>query len=187
MIDLLVISGPSGVGKGTIIHRLIAEDPTLSLAISATTRPPRTGETDGQHYYFMGNEAFDEAIATHQFLEWAWVHQHRYGTLKSEVERIQHTQRIPLLEIDTEGAMQVKQHHPQATYIFIAPPSLDVLMSRLKGRGTETDEQITHRTQTALIEMDRQKQYDFVVINDIVETAVQSVRHIIRTLSVPHP
>ena len=187
MIDLLVISGPSGVGKGTIIHRLIGDDPTLSLAISATTRPPRPGETHGEHYYFMGNDAFEHAVATHRFLEWAPVHQHRYGTLQSEVQRIQQTHRIPLLEIDTEGAMQVKEKYPHGTFIFIAPPSLDVLLSRLKGRGTETNEQINERTHTALIEMSRQNQYDFVVINDIVETAVQSVRDIIRTVSSSHP
>lgn len=183
MIDLLVISGPSGVGKGTIIHRLIGEDPTLSLAISATTRPPRPGETHGEHYYFMTHDGFDHAIQNNQFLEWAPVHQHRYGTLQSEIHRIQNTRRIPLLEIDTEGAMQVKAKHPHGTFIFIAPPSLDVLLSRLKGRGTETDEQIAQRTHTAQIEMARQKQYDFVVINDIVDVAVQSVRDIIRTLS----
>lgn len=182
MLELLVISGPSGVGKGTIINRLISNHPTLSLAVSATTRQPRTGEVDGTHYYFMNDDEFDHAIQNELFIEWAPVHQYRYGTLRREVLRIQNSGKLPLLEIDTDGAMQVKKNFPKATLLFIEPPSLQSLIDRLYQRGTETDDQISRRVQVAQIELSRKAYYNFVVVNDIVENAVTSVLEIIEQL-----
>lgn len=170
---LTVIVGPSGVGKGTVLQQLVKRFPQIDLSVSATTRPPRAGELDGVHYHFLTPAAFDEAIAAGDFLEWAVVHgQHRYGTLRTTVERAQDQGRAPVLEIDLDGARQVRTAMPQARFVFLAPPSWEELERRLRGRGSETEAQVQRRLETARTEMSAQDEFDTVIVNDEVDYTV---------------
>jgi len=169
--NLFVISGPSGAGKGTLVQKVLARDPALWLSVSATTRAPRPGEVDGVSYLFRTDEEFDELIAEDGLLEWAEVHGNRYGTPRAPVvEHVEAGDQV-ILEIEPQGAFQVKAAYPDAILIFIAPPSFEELERRLVHRATETPEQIRRRLQTAVVEMGREKEYDVVVCNDDVDEA----------------
>jgi guanylate kinase len=164
-----VITGPSGVGKGTLIQALLERCPGLELSVSATTRTPRPGERDGREYHFLDPEEFTERIGRGEFVEHAVYAGHRYGTLRSELERP--AQGI-VLEIDLQGARQVRQSLPQATQVFIAPPSLEDLRRRLEGRGSDSPEQIARRLEVAPTELAAKQEFSCVVVNDDVDRAV---------------
>jgi guanylate kinase len=171
--DLTVISGPSGVGKGTVVRALAAAYPQVWVSISATTRPPRVGERDGVDYFFIDDAAFDELIATDGLLEWATVHRSaRYGTPSAPVEAAVAAGRRVILEIELQGARQVRQRIPGARYVFLAPPNNEALRDRLAGRGTETAEQMERRMETAVVELAARNEFDHVVVNDDLGQAV---------------
>lgn len=178
---LFVVSGPSGVGKGTVVSLLRERTPHLGLTVSATTRKPRPGEIDGQTYYFMTEEEFSKRVANGEFLEWANVFGNCYGTLMSEVERVLTSGSSVILEIDTQGALQVKEKMPEAVLVFIAPPSLQVLEERLRGRATETEEAIERRLGEAEGEIERSSRYDKVLVNDELEDCVSELQALIAT------
>lgn len=178
-MSFYVICGPSGVGKGTIIKNLLAENSSYWLSVSATTRDPRPGEIDGQDYFFVSHEQFDEWVNNDQMLEWATVHQvHRYGTPRDPVFLAHSQGRIPILEVDLKGARQIRSTLPQAKHIFITPPSWQELEFRLRKRGTETEEDITRRLATAKKELDAQNEFDYIVCNDIVARATNEIINI---------
>ena len=177
---LFVISGPSGAGKGTLVARVRAQFPNLGLTVSATTREPRAGEVDGVNYYFLTDDEFSRRVAAGEFIEWAQVHDHRYGTLSSEVERNLATGQSLILEIDVQGALNVKKRFPDAVLIFIEPPSLDVLRERLLGRGSETPESLELRMADAEREMALVDRYDEVVVNDELECATDDLLAVLK-------
>jgi guanylate kinase len=174
---LTVIAGPTAVGKGTVIKHILANYPGVELSVSATTRAPRPGEINGVAYHFLTMEQFDAAIANNQMLEYAVVHgTNKYGTLRGPVEEAIAAGRNMILEIDIQGARQVKQAMPEANLIFIAPPSWDELVNRLQGRGTETAEEQAKRLETARLELNAQSEFDEVVVNeDVAECAARIV------------
>lgn len=177
---LLVVSGPAGVGKGTVDSALIARHPEIKMSVSATTRSPRPGEIDGVHYFFKTEEEFRNMIDEDAFLEYMHVFgMNYYGTPKAFVEEQRAKGNHVILEIDVQGAEKVKKACPDAVLIFIAPPSLAILKERLVGRGTETQESIDVRTKTALAELEKLPDYDYMVINDVVEEAVAELEAII--------
>ena len=166
---LTVISGPTAVGKGTVIRHIRENHPEIKLSVSATTRVPRPGEVDGVAYHFLSQEEFDAKIAQGQMLEYAIVHgANRYGTLRQPVEAALAAGDQMILEIDIQGARQVKAAMPEANLVFIAPPSWEELVHRLTGRGTETAEEQARRLETAREELAAQDEFDHVVINDEV-------------------
>jgi guanylate kinase len=174
--DVTVISGPTAVGKGTLVNELAKRYPQVWVSISATTRPPRTGEIDGVHYRFVDDATFDDLINSNGLLEWANVHGHtRYGTLRAPVEEAVAAGRRVILEIDFQGARQVRETYPAARSIFIAPPSREILLERLASRGTETAEQIERRLRTADYELTCQDEFDHVVVNDDLGQAVEEL------------
>ena len=176
---LLVISGPSGTGKGTLIERLMKEDPTLVFSVSATTRAPRPGEIDGVHYHFVTNEQYDKLVAENAFVEYANVHGNRYGTLRSEVyERLERGENV-VLDIDVQGALNVIASEKEKVSIFILPPSMQELRSRLTGRGTETQEAVERRLHNAVWEISQKDKYEYKVINDDLETCLRTLQAII--------
>lgn len=167
---LTVLLGPSAVGKGTVVARLLELHPQIFLSISATTRDPRPGEVDGEHYRFLSRERFLELVAKDAFLEWAEVHgMNYYGTLKAPIEEAIAAGRPALLEIDLAGARQVREQMPDAQFIFLAPPSWEELEARLRGRGSETEEQMARRLETARVEMAAAAEFDHIVVNDEVD------------------
>lgn len=176
---LLVISGSSGVGKGTVIKSLLEKCPDLNLSISCTTRNKREGEVHGVNYFYLTQEEFDNAVAQDEFLEWAKFSGNCYGTKKSYIEKCLANQKNVLLEIDTQGALQIKEKMPEALLIFIAPPSFEELEARLRGRHTETEEAIQKRLKCVKSELENSKQYDYVIVNDKVENAVEKILKII--------
>ena len=177
---LLVISGPAGVGKGTINLSLISRNSDIRMSVSATTRQPRPGEIDGVHYFFKTEEEFQKMIESGAFLEYMRVfNTHYYGTPKSFVEQELSEGRSVILEIDVQGAMRVKAAYPDAVLIFIAPPSMSELKSRLIHRGTESSEAIERRFETAYHEMELVNRYDYVVVNDILDLAIARTEDII--------
>lgn len=171
-----VISGPTAVGKGTVVARLKQLHPTVYVSTSATTRPPRPGEVDGVHYHFLTEEAFDDLVAHDGLLEWAVVHgRHRYGTLRRPVDEAVARGEAVVLEIDLQGARQVRQSYPDAQQIFLEPPSWDELVRRLVGRGTETPEQQERRLVTAKEELARMDEFDHVVVNREIDQTVEDL------------
>lgn len=177
---LLVVSGPAGVGKGTVDGALIAKHPEIKMSVSVTTRAPRPGEIEGVHYFFRTKEEFDRMIEQNAFLEYMHVFGiNYYGTPKAFVEAEREKGNHVILEIDVQGAMKVKETCPDAVLVFIAPPSLQILKQRLVGRGTETQESIDVRTATALEELKKLPRYDYMVINDVVEEAVADMEAIL--------
>ena len=176
---LIVYTGSSGVGKGTIMKKLLAGDPNCRLSVSATTRAPREGEVDGREYYFVTRERFDEMIAENGFLEHAEYVGNKYGTPKEPVLRMLDEGLDVFLEIEVKGFLQVKRAYPECVSIFIAPPSFEELRLRLEGRGTESPEVIEERLRTAREEHEYKKEFDYIVINDDVDRAANEVLSII--------
>jgi guanylate kinase len=176
---LIVISGPSGAGKGTVNRALLSLLSDLSYSISATTRLPRNGETNGVNYYFVTGEKFQEMIAADKLLEWAKVYDNYYGTPRQAVEKMLEEGRDVVLEIDIQGALQVKEKYPDAVLIFIAPPSPAELERRLRRRGADAPQEIEKRLRSAAAEMSLAGRYDYVVVNDEVERAVSKICSII--------
>ena len=175
---LLVVSGASGTGKGTLVSRLLKEDPSFVFSVSATTREPREGEMDNVHYHFLTEAQFDELLARDAFLEHATVHDHRYGTLKEEVfGRMELGQNV-LLDIDTQGAFNVMAAAPDCVSVFILPPSYAELRRRLEGRNTESPEVIERRWQNAHQEIPLMGRYQYIIVNDDFETAYAELRAI---------
>jgi guanylate kinase len=173
---LTVVSGPTAVGKGTVVTRLSEEHPKIFVSVSVTTRPPRPGEIDGVHYHFVSADQFDALIAEGELLEWATVHGvHRYGTPRAPVLRAIAQGRPALLEIDLQGARQVRDTWPDAQFVFLAPPSWEELVRRLVGRGTESAAQQERRLETARAEMAAQAEFDRVVVNGEIGQAVQDL------------
>ena len=171
--DVTVISGPTAVGKGTVVHALSAKHRELWVSVSATTRPPRPTEVDGVHYNFVSNADFDQLVATDGRLEWAVVHGlERYGTPAAPVRAAVAAGRRVILEIDLQGARQVRARIPEARLVFIAPPDEATLRKRLIGRGTETPEQMERRLRTAEAELAAADELDHVVVNDDLGTTV---------------
>jgi guanylate kinase len=177
-----VLAGPSGVGKGAIVARLLAAVPDLELSISATTRRPRPREDEGRHYYFVDRADFDRMIDAGGFLEWADIFGERYGTPREPVERALAEGRDVLVEIDVQGARQVKAADPSAYMVFITPPSLAELERRLRTRGTETDQQVRRRLAKASDELAAEPEFDVTVVNDDLERAAREVIQIVDRL-----
>jgi guanylate kinase len=173
---LTVIAGPTAVGKGTVIKHILANYPQVKLSVSATTRAPRPGEVDGVSYHFLSTDAFDAKIAAGQMLEYAVVHgANKYGTLREPVEQALAAGEQIILEIDIQGARQVKAAMPEANLIFIAPPSWEELVHRLTGRGTESAEEQARRLETARTELASQGEFDHIVINDEVAECARRI------------
>ena len=179
---LLVLSGPSGVGKGTLAKLLLDSDPTFTFSVSATTRAPREGERDGVDYRFLTDEAFQAMIAEGAFLEHAEVHGHRYGTPRGPVEELLRRGSNVLLDIDVQGGLQVMRAMPEAAGIFILPPSWAELRRRLTARGTETPEAIERRLGNARGEVEQLGHYRFAVINDQLDAAFEDLKAIVTAL-----
>ena len=177
---LIVLSGPSGVGKGTVLKSVFERDSNLVYSVSCTTRKPRPGEIDGVHYYFITTDEFEENIKNGKMLEHAVYCDNYYGTAAEYVEEQRNAGKDVVLEIETRGAAQVMEKCKDAVTVFIAPPSLEKLEQRLKGRGTEDDAVIIKRTEKAKEELSRMLDYEYVVINDVLETAAEDILSILR-------
>ncbi len=178
--DLFVISAPSGTGKTTICRRILQEVPGVEFSVSYTTRPPRRGEVDGRDYHFVDTDIFQSMVEYGEFLEWARVHGNLYGTGRKDVLSRLEAGRDVLLDIDVQGARQVKAKYPRAVMVFILPPSLRELEDRLAGRGTEDRHGLEVRLENAAREMEAAREYDYAVVNDELARAVQDVEAIIR-------
>lgn len=176
---VIVISGPSGVGKGTVNKKLINVCENIEVAISATTRKRREGEVDGQDYYFISKEEFDSKIVNNEFIEYAHVHGNMYGTLISEVKKITEKGKDVILEIDVQGGRSIKSKYSDCISVFILPPNMEELATRLNGRATDDEETIKLRLDTAEEEVRCVFDYDFAVINDNLEQCVDQIRSII--------
>lgn len=177
---VFVITGPSGVGKGTLIRGLLEQMPELERSVSATTRRPRPAERDGVDYHFLTPDEFERRVAGGEFLEHATYSGNRYGTLRSEVERRLGQERPVVLEIEVQGARQVRETMPDAVLVFIAPPSREALRARLIGRGTDTSEQVDARMRTAERELAAQAEFPHVVVNDRLERATEELVAVVR-------
>ena len=180
MARVFVITGPSGVGKGTLIRSLRERMPELDLSVSATTRCPRPGEEDGVDYHFLADADFERRVAAGEFVEHATYSGRRYGTLREELERRLRAGSPVVLEIEVQGARQVRETMPEALQVFIAPPSREALRARLVGRGTDDPEQVDARLRTAEAELAAQDEFAHVVVNDRLEDAVDELVEIVR-------
>ena len=178
MTKLFVISGSSGVGKGTVIKEFLNKHPEFRLSISCTTRGKREGEVHGVNYFFLNPNEFKECISNDEFLEWAEFSGNHYGTKKAFVQDCLNNGENLILEIDTKGALNVKKIMPEAELIFIAPPSVEELEARLRGRHTETEEAIKKRLASIKLEIENSKHFDYKVVNDTVENAVKELEKI---------
>jgi guanylate kinase len=178
---VFVITGPSGVGKGTLIRSLFDRIAALGLSVSATTRTPRPGEENGVHYHFLSRDQFDERVAAGDFVEWAEYSGNRYGTLRSELDQRVGEGAPVVLEIEVQGARQVREKMPEAVQVFIAPPSRETLRARLVGRGTDSPEAVERRLETADAELAAQPEFKHVVVNDRLEDAVDELVAIVET------
>jgi len=183
MTKLLVISGPSGVGKNSLIVELLKNTPSLHKTVSYTTRPPRKNEVDGEHHHYVSKEKFEEMKEQGLLAEYSEHFGHFYGTAKSEIEKIL-TSGDVLLEIDVNGAMRIKDQFPEAISIFVVPPSLEELESRLRKRGTEPEEAIQARLARASLEMRLKDRFNHVIINDVFETAVVNLTALVTSLGI---
>lgn len=172
---LVVLTGPSGVGKGTLMRSLLQRHPELYYSVSATTRSPRPGEINGKHYYFVSRNQFEQMVASGEFLEWAEFAGNYYGTPRSAVEEQVRDGKIVILEIELEGARQIRSSFPSAQRIFILPPSLEELEHRIRGRGQDSEEAIARRLRRAKEEIDAASEFDVQIVNDDFETALRSI------------
>ncbi|GAA1611327.1 guanylate kinase [Leucobacter chromiireducens] len=178
---LTVLAGPTAVGKGTVAAYIREHYPEVRHSVSATTRDPRPGEVDGSHYIFVDDEGFDRMLASDELLEWATVHnKHRYGTPRGPVDEAAARGELMLLEIDLQGARQVRASMPEARLVFLAPPSWDELVHRLVGRGTEDEEERTRRLETAKIELAAADEFDEIIVNDEVPRAAARLLDVMR-------
>ncbi|WES65470.1 guanylate kinase [Microbacter sp. GSS18] len=183
---LVVLAGPTAVGKGTVAAYIKEHHPEIKLSVSATTRAPRPGEVEGEHYYFVDDAEFDRLIAGGELLEWATVHNaHRYGTPRRPIEEALADGRTVLLEIDLQGARQVRAAEPSATLVFLLPPSWDELVQRLVGRGTEEAEERARRLRTAKVELAAQSEFDYRVVNENVASAAEEVVELVQAPARP--
>jgi guanylate kinase len=180
MSKVFVITGPSGVGKGTLISKLLERVPDLVLSVSATTRPPREGEVEGRDYHFLTPDEFEARMDADDFLEFATYSGNRYGTLRSEVERCLASGRSVVLEIEVQGAQQVRAAEPGSVQIFIAPPRPEDLRQRLEGRGTDSEAAIDARLETAELELAAQGDFDHRIVNDDLRRATGELEGIVR-------
>lgn len=178
---LFVVSSPSGGGKGTLIQRVLDRLPNLSYSVSYTTRKPRNGETDGREYFFVTREKFTEMIERNDFLEWANVHSHLYGTSRSQIERDVSLGRDIVLEVDVQGAASIRNLISDAVSVFILPPSLEVLRERLTSRGTDSPDELAVRLRNAPEELKAYETFDYVIINDNAEQAASKLMAIIES------
>ena len=176
---LFVISGSSGVGKGTVLKKFLGQNPDFVLSVSCTTRLPREGEVDGVNYFYVSKEDFLKSVQNNEFLEWAEFAQNLYGTKKSFVQKCFAEGKNVILELETTGALNIKRQIPDSVLIFIAPPSLEALESRLRGRHTEDEAAIQKRLAEVKEEIERAKLYDYTILNDSVENAVQALQNIV--------
>lgn len=177
---LTVLAGPTAVGKGTVCQYIRDHYPQVWFSVSATTRAPRPGEVEGVHYYFVSAEEFDRMITEGQMLEYAVVHgQNKYGTPRARVQEALDAGRPVILEIDLQGARQIRESMPDARLVFLAPPSWDELVSRLTGRGTESEQEQIRRLETAKVELAAESEFDVTVINDTVERAAREIAQLI--------
>ena len=176
---LIVISGPSGAGKGTICKSFLERNPEVAISVSATTRSPRKGEVEGVNYYFMSKEEFKGKIEDNDFLEYAEVYDNFYGTPKSNVEELLEGGKDVILEIDIQGALKVKENTEEGVFIFILPPSMEELKARIIKRGSDTPESLMKRFKSAYKEINFISRYNYAVVNDEVETAVEKLEAII--------
>ena len=179
MAKVFVITGPSGVGKGTLIRMLLDRLPQLELSVSATTRPPRPGEFDGIAYHFMTREEFEAAVDAEDFVEWAEYAGNHYGTLRSELDKRTDAGVPVVLEIEVQGARQVRQKLPDAVSVFIAPPSREALRTRLESRGTDSPAQVAKRLETADRELAAENEFTHLVVNDRLDQAVDELAGIV--------
>lgn len=176
---LLVVSGPSGAGKGTICKELISKNDDINLSVSATTRKPRNGEVHGVNYFFIEKEKFEEMIDNSEFLEYAQIYDNFYGTPKAAIIECLENGQDVVLEIEMQGAKQIKEVYPEGVFIFVLPPSLEELKNRIVGRGTETKEEIEKRFSCAFEEINQIVSYDYFVVNKDVTKSVKEVESII--------
>lgn len=181
MARVFVITGPSGVGKGTLIRGLMERLPQLELSVSATTRSPRPGESDGTDYHFLTREQFDRKVTEGDFVEHADYAGRSYGTLRSELEERIRAGVPVVLEIEVQGARQVRQAMPEAVQVFIAPPSLQALRTRLVGRGTDDQAEVERRLRVAEEELEAQPEFGHVVVNDRLEEALERLTEVVAT------
>ncbi len=177
--NVFVLSAPSGTGKSTLSHRLVGNHPDLIFSISYTTRPPRPGEVDGQDYFFVDDATFDAMVRGDEFVEWVQVYEKRYGTGRKWLEDVLATGRDVLLDIETTGALNLRRAIPDATMIFLLPPSAADLEKRLRGRGKDSEEQIKLRMQHARHELELYHTYDYLVVNEDLEAAYRQLESVI--------
>lgn len=178
---LYVISGSSGVGKGTVIKGFLERNPSFSLSISHTTREKREGEVEGVNYFYISKEEFKESIKNHEFLEWAEFSGNFYGTKKEFIKKSLDENKDLILEVDTQGALQVKMEIPRTVLIFIAPPSYQDLEFRLRNRKTESDEEIQKRLDFVKFEIENSRRFNYCVVNDTLNNAIAELEKIVRT------
>jgi guanylate kinase len=185
--SIIVISAPSGAGKSTLIKRLMAASPGLCFSISYTTRAPRAAEKHGRDYFFVSRQVFERMVRRDEFVEWADVYGHLYGTAQKQLQTAQEEGQDILLDIDVQGHQQVRQRLPEAVSVFILPPSFEELSRRLRHRHSDAPEEIEHRLQTAREEIARWAEYDYVVVNDHLKDATQALRAIVRAAHFRRP
>ena len=183
---LLIVSSPSGAGKTTLCHRLLAEFSDARFSVSHTTRPPRQGEVPGRDYHFVCAAEFDAMVRDDAFVEWAQVHGNRYGTAHAEIHAAAAARRDVVFDVDYQGAAQIKRRYPEAVAVFVLPPSLEELRRRLVSRGTETPESLERRFEAAIGEISHHAEFDFLLVNDDLDAAYDRLRAILIAERIRH-